>query len=82
MDNANVLCRQLGYSRASAHYTVSNFNEGSGPIMGLLDCVGYEIDWTSCHYDDWGTIGCTHSEDVGIRCVAGGIGKLIYFHPL
>lgn len=68
IDEANVICRQLGYVRASDYYNESFFGEGYGPIMEIIDCVGDESNWTNCEFSGWGTTACTHSEDIGLQC--------------
>jgi hypothetical protein len=69
--DANVVCRQLGYSNSDAGYfTQAYFGQGIVPI--LLDdvsCTGSESQLLSCSYDS-NTGDCSHSEDAGVRCQA------------
>ena len=79
-DDANVACRQLGYTHAqSGAYALlkSHFGPGTGPI--LLDdmiCSGNEPNLLACPTasgqlarDVVGKHNCKSSETVGIRCL-------------
>ena len=53
-----------------AHYTSERFGEGTGPIfMDYINCTGSD-SWRKCsnftHY-----YGCSHSDDVGVKCQPG-----------
>jgi hypothetical protein len=64
--DANVACRQLGFS------TGSFFTEGAGadPIwLDDLGCTGSETTLARCAHPGWGVHNCSHSEDVGVTCV-------------
>ena len=80
--DANVACRQLGYTHAqSGAYALlqSHFGPGTGPI--LLDdmlCSGNESNLLACPTaggqiarDVVGVHNCKSSETVGIRCLDG-----------
>ncbi|XP_015463729.3 neurotrypsin isoform X1 [Astyanax mexicanus] len=68
--HAQVVCRQLGYSRGRAEVAPDGaYEEGTGMI--LLDevkCRGDERSLLECEHAVWGRHDCSHSEDVGIRC--------------
>ena len=67
LEEAQVVCRQLGYStdnvvaRSSAFY-----GEGSGPIQ-RAQCDGWEDTLESCTLTS-GDSACRHYEDAGVRC--------------
>jgi len=67
--DANVVCRQLGYSRYNATaYIRAHFGQGSGAIvLDDVQCTGSEDNLVDCPYDR-STLDCTHSEDAGVRC--------------
>ncbi|XP_071819270.1 scavenger receptor cysteine-rich domain-containing group B protein-like isoform X2 [Apostichopus japonicus] len=69
-EEAEVICRQLGYIDVDEFYDRAHFGEGYGPIMRQVSCDGDEAYWQQCSYSDWDTTGCTHSEDVGVRCIS------------
>ncbi|XP_071841004.1 scavenger receptor cysteine-rich domain-containing group B protein-like isoform X2 [Apostichopus japonicus] len=70
-EDAEVICRQLGYSDVDEFYDQSYFGEGYGPIMGQMNCDGDEAHWQQCSYSTWNTPYCAHYEDVGVRCLSG-----------
>ncbi|XP_030844550.1 uncharacterized protein LOC579853 isoform X8 [Strongylocentrotus purpuratus] len=70
LDDADVVCRQLGFPGASS-YTIHAmiFGAGSGPI--LLDdmrCVGNETSIMDCPKNAIGVHNCQHSDDAGVIC--------------
>lgn len=69
IDDANVVCRQLGYDSATAALSNAYFGQGTGPI--LLDdvtCFGSEYSLDECLKSDWYVHNCRHYEDAGVRC--------------
>jgi len=67
--DADVICRQLGFSGADAFYGDAYFNEGHGPIwLDDLACTGDENLITECAHPGWGVHNCQHKEDVGVVC--------------
>ena len=69
LQDATVVCRQLGYISASAALGSARFGAGSGPILfSGLTCIGNESIITECHHLLTGVHNCTHSEDVGVVC--------------
>ncbi|XP_031569538.1 putative DMBT1-like protein [Actinia tenebrosa] len=72
MDDANVVCRELGFSRATNAYTDAHYGQGTGPIwIDETSCLGTEDSLLSCGFRGWisNNQGCSHSEDVGVKCV-------------
>ncbi|KAI8480739.1 hypothetical protein Bbelb_415320 [Branchiostoma belcheri] len=73
-EEADVVCRELGYGPSTLDRTYS-FGEGSGPIWvgrysSRPDCTGDEISIFNCLRDTPGNVdaSCKHAYDVGIRC--------------
>ena len=69
MENTNVVCRELGYTKGLAFMFMG---QGTGNI--LLDdvkCGGFETSLDKCSHNGWGKHDCGHDEDVGIACHDG-----------
>jgi hypothetical protein len=72
INDANVVCRELGFSRATNAYSGAHYGQGSGPIwIDETSCLGTEDSLLSCGYRGWisGNLGCSHTEDVGVKCI-------------
>ncbi|CAJ1078577.1 macrophage receptor MARCO [Xyrichtys novacula] len=64
--DATVICRMLGFQRASTTYTDGG---GSGRIwLDDLHCTGTEADIFDCRHGGIGVNNCQHGEDVGVAC--------------
>ena len=69
INDANVVCRQLGYSRATFARENSAFGQGSGPIYyDEVACTGTESRLADCDHNGIGINDCGHSEDAGVVC--------------
>ncbi|XP_071486157.1 CD5 antigen-like [Diadema antillarum] len=64
---AEVVCEQLGYDDVDVAFEY--FGAGAGDIhINSLSCGGYEYTLADCLYVNFGSTGCDHTEDVGVRC--------------
>ncbi|KAK6194751.1 hypothetical protein SNE40_000318 [Patella caerulea] len=70
INEAKVLCHQLGFQRdKTLYHPNAYYGRGSGPI--LLDdvaCDGTENNILECSNKGWGQGNCNHGEDVSIDC--------------
>ncbi|NXY44857.1 MARCO protein, partial [Ceuthmochares aereus] len=67
IQDANVVCRMLGYSRATSSFTAT---AGAGQIwLDDVNCSGHERSIFDCEKPDWGVNNCSHSEDAGVECI-------------
>uniref|UniRef100_A0A8C8CUZ8 SRCR domain-containing protein n=1 Tax=Oncorhynchus tshawytscha TaxID=74940 RepID=A0A8C8CUZ8_ONCTS len=65
--DGTVLCKTLGYQRASAVFTAS---PGVGKIwFDDLRCTGTEASVFDCPHNGMGINNCQHNEDAGVQCV-------------
>ena len=72
IQNADVVCRQLGYPRAIEAVLYARFGRGSGNIwLDNVYCTGNETDIGDCYFQGWGVHDCSHYEDAGVRCANG-----------
>ncbi|XP_056386619.1 neurotrypsin-like isoform X1 [Hyla sarda] len=67
--NAQVVCRQLGFSGPSSLASKGEFGPGDGMIfLDDVACTGTERSLVECSRSSWGQHDCSHFEDVGLRC--------------
>lgn len=68
LKDAEVVCRQLGYKRASAALPEAFFGEGSGLIhLTKSRCIGNETTLLFCNHSKRLT-NCYHKEDASVIC--------------
>ena len=69
INDAQVVCRMLNLSAATATPKDAAYGEGRGPIwLGHVQCRGNENYLLNCpHYAHWYT-GCGHNDDAGVVC--------------
>ncbi|XP_051995348.1 scavenger receptor cysteine-rich type 1 protein M130-like [Xyrauchen texanus] len=71
IDDAAVVCRQLGCGRAVSAHNQALFGKGSGQILlSEVNCKGSESYITHCPHPQKGSNDCSHSKDAGVVCSA------------
>ena len=73
IEDANVVCKSLGFEEAIDSRGSAFFGPGSGEI--ILDdvmCVGSESDIMNCPHRRLGNHNCDHNEDASAICQSAG----------
>lgn len=69
LNDAAVVCRQLGCGAAVSATAHASFGRGMDPIwLDRVACSGRESALTECRARPWGINSCNHEEDAGVVC--------------
>uniref|UniRef100_A0A671KPJ3 SRCR domain-containing protein n=1 Tax=Sinocyclocheilus anshuiensis TaxID=1608454 RepID=A0A671KPJ3_9TELE len=73
MNDAAVVCRQLGCGTAVSAHGSAHFRQGSGQIwLDDVGCSGSESLLSQCSHPSIGTHNCGHHEDAGVTRLVSG----------
>ena len=81
LHDAQVVCSQLGFGKATAAMHNAFYGEGIGQIwLDNMDCVGTEWTIGNCSHSGWGTynVYCGHDDDVSAKCSSGNTEAHMY----
>ena len=74
LNDAQVICNELGLGKATAATDDAFYGQGSGQVwLSYLDCIGTELNIGNCSHNGWGSISCGHYNDAGVRCSSGNL---------
>ncbi|XP_074140963.1 scavenger receptor cysteine-rich domain-containing protein DMBT1-like [Sminthopsis crassicaudata] len=69
LEEAGVVCKQLGCGQALSALRGAHFGPGSGKILlDNVQCSGGESHLAQCSHDDWFKHNCGHKEDASVIC--------------
>ena len=69
LNDAEVVCQQLGFGSALQAFNGSHFPAGSGfTMLSEVDCIGDETSLSFCLHPGWRSSSCLHSRDAGVQC--------------
>ena len=71
LNDGKVVCRQLGFSRATAAHHGAHYGRPELSVPILLDevqCSGSETFLWTCSHAGWNVNNCSHGEDASVDC--------------
>ena len=72
LNDAQVICHELGFGQPFAAIQSAFYGQGSGQIwLDDVNCDGTEWTIGNCLHSEWGSHNCSHEEDVGVNCTIG-----------
>ncbi|XP_072181985.1 scavenger receptor cysteine-rich domain-containing protein DMBT1-like [Diadema setosum] len=71
LEDAEVVCKRLGYGGAKDAVSNAAFGQGTGDIwLDDVSCTGTETSIFDCSNNGIGVNDCSHDQDAGVRCIS------------
>ena len=72
LNDAQVVCSQLGFGNATSARRTAFHGQGNGQIwLDDVNCVGTEMTVGNCSHGGWGNHNCNHGKDASVNCTGG-----------
>ena len=72
LNDAQVVCNELGVGRAIDAKHDSFYGKGNGKIwLNNVDCIGTELTIKRCSRREWKYFSCGYNQDAGVQCTSG-----------
>ena len=69
IQNARVVCRQLGYGPALHAKVAEPYYSNGDPVhLNAVKCIGDELYLAACSHAKFGDNSCTHTIDAAVEC--------------
>ena len=83
LNDAKVVCRQLGFGTVITARDNIFYGKGIGPVwLNNLNCTGTEVTIEDCSSSGFGILDCNHTEDASVECTNGNFTfTCVYFDP-
>ncbi|XP_038594873.1 scavenger receptor cysteine-rich type 1 protein M130-like [Micropterus salmoides] len=80
LNDAEVVCRELGCGGALRTAQSTHFGQGTGQIwLDDVACSGSERSLTECQHGGFGSHNCNHGKDAGVVCSGEKTFQIKYF---
>ncbi|XP_071502519.1 scavenger receptor cysteine-rich domain-containing group B protein-like [Diadema antillarum] len=77
-EDAEVICKQLGYVGADLALVASPFGRGNNPVLlDKVQCNGLESNISTCQYTGGGVKSCHESKIAAVTCTTRGSLRLV-----
>ena len=81
LNDAQVVCNELGLGKAVAARHNAFYGHGSGQIwLDDVNCIGIEFTFANCSHRGWGSHNCGHGDDASVNCTTSKYIQIKHMH--